>query len=43
MDGGNAKFQSQTEEMALCDVAPTVLKLMGISQPPAMTGKSLIE
>lgn len=28
---------------ALCDVAPTVLKIMGIAQPAEMTGKSLIE
>ena len=27
---------------ALCDIAPTVLKLMGIEQPKEMTGKSLI-
>lgn len=27
---------------ALCDVAPTILKLMGIPQPEAMTGKALI-
>jgi 2,3-bisphosphoglycerate-independent phosphoglycerate mutase len=27
---------------ALCDVAPTVLKLMGLSQPPEMTGRSLL-
>jgi 2,3-bisphosphoglycerate-independent phosphoglycerate mutase len=27
----------------LADVAPTVLELMGVDQPPAMTGKSLIE
>lgn len=27
---------------ALCDVAPTVLELMGIAQPDAMTGKSLL-
>ena len=26
---------------ALCDVAPTVLKLMGIAQPPEMDGVSL--
>lgn len=31
------------EEGALCDVAPTVLKLMGIKQPEEMTGKSLIK
>lgn len=28
---------------ALCDVAPTILKIMGIEQPAEMTGKSLIE
>jgi 2,3-bisphosphoglycerate-independent phosphoglycerate mutase len=27
---------------ALCDVAPTVLKLMGLAQPQAMTGKPLL-
>ena len=27
---------------ALCDVAPTVLKLMNIEQPQEMTGKSLV-
>ena len=27
---------------ALCDVAPTILKLMGIPQPEVMTGKSLV-
>ena len=28
---------------ALCDVAPTLLDLLGIEKPKAMTGKSLIE
>ncbi len=28
---------------ALCDVAPTILKLLGIKQPAEMTGKSLIK
>jgi 2,3-bisphosphoglycerate-independent phosphoglycerate mutase len=28
---------------ALCDVAPTVLALMGLEPPPAMTGSSLLE
>ena len=28
---------------ALCDVAPTVLQLLGIKQPAEMTGKSLIK
>lgn len=27
---------------ALCDIAPTTLSLLGIEQPPEMTGKSLI-
>jgi 2,3-bisphosphoglycerate-independent phosphoglycerate mutase len=27
---------------ALCDVAPTLLQMMGIPQPPEMTGRSLI-
>jgi 2,3-bisphosphoglycerate-independent phosphoglycerate mutase len=26
----------------LCDLAPTLLELMGLAQPPEMTGKSLI-
>jgi len=30
------------EEGALCDVAPTVLTLMGLDQPEDMTGRSLI-
>ena len=28
---------------ALCDLAPTLLQLMGLPQPPEMTGKSLIK
>jgi 2,3-bisphosphoglycerate-independent phosphoglycerate mutase len=28
---------------ALQDVAPTLLKMMGLPQPPEMTGKPLIE
>src|SRR5262249_36329931 len=27
---------------ALCDIAPTVLDLMGVPKPPAMEGKSLL-
>ena len=34
---------SQVKEGILADVAPTLLQLMGITQPPEMTGKSLIE
>jgi len=30
------------EDGALCDVAPTILKIMGIEQPAEMTGESLI-
>lgn len=33
---------SSVSDGALCDVAPTILKLMGIPQPEVMTGKSLI-
>jgi 2,3-bisphosphoglycerate-independent phosphoglycerate mutase len=31
------------EDGVLADVAPTVLELLGISQPPQMTGRSLLE
>jgi len=31
------------EEGALCDVAPTILAIMGLPQPEEMTGRSLIE
>jgi 2,3-bisphosphoglycerate-independent phosphoglycerate mutase len=27
----------------ICDVAPTMLRIMGLSKPPAMTGVPLIE
>jgi len=30
-------------EGALCDVAPTILDLLGIPQPDVMTGRSLLE
>lgn len=30
------------EDGALCDVAPTILKVMGVEQPPEITGQSLI-
>ena len=29
-------------EGALCDIAPTILRLMGLAQPDQMTGRSLI-
>ena len=31
------------ENGALCDVAPTILSLMGLNQPGSMTGQSLIK
>lgn len=40
ISNGDVKLR---EDGALCDVAPTVLKIMGIEQPAEMTGKSLIE
>ena len=41
-ENADGKPVSKVEDGALCDVAPTILKLMGIPQPEAMTGKSLI-
>lgn len=35
--------KSELNDGALCDVAPTILSLMDIKQPRAMTGKSLIQ
>ena len=32
----------QVKDGALCNVAPTILKLMGIPQPAAMTAEPLI-
>lgn len=39
---GNGKYELK-ETGALCDVAPTVLQLLGIKQPAEMTGSSLIK
>ncbi|KAF8639364.1 hypothetical protein AX17_001553 [Amanita inopinata Kibby_2008] len=33
---------NEDEEGALCDVAPTILDLMGLDQPEEMTGRSLL-
>jgi 2,3-bisphosphoglycerate-independent phosphoglycerate mutase len=33
---------SRVESGRLCDLAPTVLQLMGLPQPPEMTGRSLL-
>lgn len=40
---GNHKFTKNSSiKDALCDVAPTVLALMGIDKPVEMTGRSLL-
>ncbi len=41
MDDG--RKQSRLREGVLGDIAPTILELMGIAQPPQMTGKSLLQ
>ena len=38
--GGPPK--ARLDQGALCDLAPTMLDLMGIAQPPEMTGRSLL-
>jgi 2,3-bisphosphoglycerate-independent phosphoglycerate mutase len=38
----NQANQISLHDGALCDVAPTILSLMGLEQPTAMTGQSLI-
>lgn len=40
INAGDVKLR---EDGALCDVAPTILKIMGIEQPAEMTGQSLIK
>ena len=40
----NAPYEVElSSDGALCDVAPTVLQLMGIKQPNEMTGKSMLK
>ncbi|MDZ4786414.1 MAG: 2,3-bisphosphoglycerate-independent phosphoglycerate mutase, partial [bacterium] len=39
--GANKKITKLRDGGALCDVAPTILKMMELSQPKEMTGKSL--
>lgn len=39
---GSSAIKSIRDGGALCDVAPTVLKMMGMSQPKEMTGMALI-
>ena len=49
MTGDNKKLKftvdkkdGEEEEGALCDVAPTVLDLMGLPKPDDMSGRSLL-
>ena len=42
-DGGDGGLELRADGGVLADVAPTVLELLGIDQPAAMTGRSLIE
>ncbi|KCV72346.1 2,3-bisphosphoglycerate-independent phosphoglycerate mutase [Fonticula alba] len=37
-----ADFLPEDEGMRLCDVAPTILRVMGLDQPSEMTGRSLL-
>ena len=39
---GQGKYELK-DTGALCDVAPTILQLLGIKQPAEMTGQSLIK
>jgi 2,3-bisphosphoglycerate-independent phosphoglycerate mutase len=43
MSCDNFKFVKDTSEAALCDVAPTVLKVMGLPVAPEMTGSVIVE
>eukprot|EP01136_Pigoraptor_vietnamica_P037782 Opistho-1_new@106227 len=42
MTSRSHKFANATADSALCDVAPTILRVMGLPQPPDMSGKSLV-
>ncbi|WP_281492005.1 hypothetical protein [Desulfosarcina cetonica] len=39
----DAHRSARLREGRLGDIAPTILALMGIAQPPQMTGKNLLE
>lgn len=39
---GSKKFKEIKHNAALCDVAPTVLALMGLDQASEMTGQNLL-
>jgi len=40
--GDKGSLEVSTEPGALADVAPTILAIMGLSQPEEMTGRSLL-
>ena len=40
---GPRKASVTLKDGALCDLAPTLLALMGVEQPAEMTGKNLVE
>lgn len=42
MTSKNHSFDAGKKGGALCDVAPTVLKVMGLEVPAEMTGQSLL-
>lgn len=41
--GDDYKNSKLKEDMALCDIAPTMLEILGIDQPAEMTGTSMLE
>jgi 2,3-bisphosphoglycerate-independent phosphoglycerate mutase len=41
--GGNCKGRAMLDGGALGDIAPTILELMGLEQPVAMTGRCLLK
>ena len=38
---GSGEKKALRDGAALCDIAPTILKMMGVEQPKEMTGKAL--
>ncbi|KAJ2770790.1 hypothetical protein IWQ56_002034, partial [Coemansia nantahalensis] len=42
MAPGDRKFVAYDDKHALCDVAPTILRFMGLETPDSMTGRSLL-
>jgi 2,3-bisphosphoglycerate-independent phosphoglycerate mutase len=41
VDAANAHGVGLRDGGALCDVGPTILRLLGLEQPPEMTGRDL--